>query len=400
MNKKIAIIGGGSAGLFCASTILEKSENVEIDIYEKKNIIGKKILVSGNGKCNFTNEFIDGIHYNHEEFANSILENFSLKDTLNYFSKNNLFYYKDEEGRYYPISNSSYSVLNSILEDIRDKINIYFNEEVNEISYDKNYIEIVSNNRKKRYDYVVVSSGNIASNLATLNEFNYLKKLDLNITKLNPSLCPIITKTNLKKLNGQRYKALVKLYSEDEFLYEEKGEVLIKEDGFSGIVIFQMSHFINKFKKEKYSLVFDFLYDYSEDDIRRILFKESKIEDILIGLISKKFVEENFEKSLLLKKGKNLNKDEINNILKTLKNNRLDVDSLYDYKFSQVISGGINLDEIKENLELKKYENIFVCGEVIDINGECGGYNLQFAFSSAFVVGEKIISKIKSCNEL
>ncbi len=401
MNKKvrIAIIGGGSAGLFSANLLTQNLSSYEIDIYEKQDKVGKKILVSGNGKCNFTNENISGNHYNNKEFVDEIIQKYGLKETLNFYKEKGLFFKKDEEGRYYPISETSTTILELLLRDIKDKVNFYLNTKVINLEYKENKIKIFTKEFQKEYDYVLLTSGNIASNLASLDENNYLKNFNLKTTPLKPSLCPIKTKPSFKKISGLRAKCNVKLISDNKVLHQEDGELLFKDDGLSGIVIYQMTHFMNRFKKDNYHISLDFVPFLNEKSLKETISKSSLfLKDFLTGILNLKLVNELFkkDKELLLKPCNSLALKEIEKVILTLKNFKFKFISFYDLKFAQVVSGGIDLSNLSSDLKLRKYPYVYACGELIDIDGECGGYNMQFAFSSAAVAVHSIINKIKN----
>ena len=355
--KKVAIIGAGALGI--VSAIMLKND-FAVTLIEKNNKIGKKILASGNGKCNFTNVSEIVNQYNNE-FANDIVSKFNSKDTLDFFSSLGLVYKIDEENRCYPLSESSITFLDVLKKHLKG-VRICLDSKVNRIVSNDNDVEIFYNNTIEAFDYVICASGSCASNLGSDNAYAYLKNYGVNISDLHSSLSPVLVKENLKELSGVRCKCKVSLYKDSEFLYREKGEVLFKDDSLSGIVILNMSSMINR-EKASYVLRLDL----SDDAINY----RDNLD--LTGVVHPKI------KDYMIK-----------NNLTDIKNLKFSVLGTPSFENAQVISGGVELREINENLSLKRDERIYVGGELLDCDGMCGGYNLQFAFSCAKVISDSI----------
>lgn len=357
--KKVAIIGAGACGLVLANLL---SKEFNVTLFEKNNKLGKKLLASGNGKCNFTN-IGDYVGKYNNEFASNIVNEFDNNVIREYFSNLGLAYRVDEEGRAYPLSESSTSVLDVLKKGLKN-VRILLDSKVHKIEIDDE-INVYYNDVLESFDYLVCCSGSSASNLGSESAYSYLRD-HLKITDLNPSLSPLLVEENLKIISGVRCKCLVKLYKNGEFIYKEKGEVLFKENALSGIVIYNISSLINRDKKSRYKIVLDLTSD-SYNDIK----KES-----LVGIVHPKLID-----YLTLH-----NIDDISNVEFTF----LDFDKFIN---AQVVSGGVDISEINEDLSLKKNSNVYLGGEVLDCDGMCGGYNLQFAFSCAFKISESIKNK-------
>lgn len=357
--KKVAIIGAGACGLLLANLL---KDDFSITIIEKNNKLGKKILASGNGKCNFTN-FGDYKNKYNNEFASLIVEKYNHLKVAEYLTSLGLGYRIDDENRAYPLSESSASFLQVLKNSLQNKVRILLESKVSKIEDSNEKITVYYNDNKEEYDYVVCASGSSASNLGSIYAYEYLEKYDINITNLSPSLVPIKVKETLKLIEGVRVKCLVKLLKNEKEIYREKGEALFKNDGLSGIVIYNMSSIINRDLNGNYKLSLDLLED-SKNVIN---------SDDFTGLVNPK---------LLIYLNENNIKD-IRNLIFTVK-------GLYNEEFAQVISGGVNLEEVNKDLSLKRNKRIFVGGEVLDCDGMCGGYNLQFAFSCAFLINESI----------
>lgn len=388
-KKKIAIIGGGASGLFAAAML--NDINADICLFEKNNKLGKKILASGNGKCNFTNIFEDENNYNNV-FATDIIKKFSVEKTLENFSKMGLIYKFDELGRGYPVSECASSVLDCLRGQISN-VKIKLDSCVEKLNFCNNKCEILCDGKKEYFDYVICCSGGSASNLGSEKSYIYLDALSLDIKSNRPSLAPIVVKENVKELSGVRIKCDVKLVNDNgNVVYCENGEVLFKDNGLSGIAIFNASSFINRNCGEKYKIVLDISNNIEIDKIKKYL-KSKSVDNLFKGFLNDKIGEYIYNK-LNIKKYIKLDDFLVEKIITLLKQLEFNVVSLYPLKDSQVCSGGISIKEVDENLKLKKYPSIYVAGELLDVDGICGGYNLQFAWSSAGVIAEDIKFRI------
>lgn len=355
--KKVAIIGAGALGIVTAIML---KDNFEVTLIEKNNKIGKKILASGNGKCNFTNvSDIEGKYNN--EYATNIVKSFDSSKTLEFFTKLGLVYKIDEENRVYPLSESSATVLD-VLKCHLKGVKILLDSKVKQIKSLDNGVEICYSNNQEIYDYVVCASGSIASNLGSEAAYDYLKDYGVQISDLKSSLSSLFIKENLSEISGVRARCLVTLYKENNPIYKESGEVLFKDDSLSGIVIFNISSIMNR-EKGNYSvginLVSDAINYNSSIDLRGVL--HPKMYQYVLKNNIKDITDLKF------------------NVIKSAK-----------FENAQVISGGVKIEELNNDLSLKQDKRIYLGGEVIDCDGMCGGYNLQFAFSCAYVISESI----------
>lgn len=360
--KSVAIIGGGACGLLLANLL---RDNFRVTIIEKNNKLGKKILASGNGKCNFTNIGDYFSKYNND-FASRIVEEYDNEKIRNYLESKGLVYRVDEENRAYPLSESSLTFLNVLKKGLKD-VRILLDSKVTRIDSNNDYVDVYYNDVMESFDYVVCCSGSSASNLGSEYAYLYLKNYGLSFSELKPSLVAVNIKENISELNGVRVKCEVSLYKDEKFFYKEKGEVLFKENSLSGIVIYNLSSIINRDNGAKYHISLNLL----SDAYNSPLFSD------LEGVVHPKVLS-------YLK----------NNNLANLNNLRFEVISLMEKEVAQVISGGVNICEINADLTLKKDNKIYIGGEVMDCDGMCGGYNLQFAFSCAFKINESLQKKV------
>ena len=344
----IGIIGAGALGLYLGNYL--KLNNIDFKIFEK-NKIGSKILASGNGRCNIGNDNINLSFYHNVKFNNFV----NYKDKVYMLLKDLGIYIKtDEEGRLYPFSESSQSVVNILTKNIKDNI---INENITKIEKKDNGYYL---NNNGPFEKVVIAIGSTASLSKTEGFYDILDNLKVKYDKFIPSLVGFKVKENLKAITGVMTNAKVSLINNDKLIYEEEGKIIFKDDGISGICIMNLSSFYQKLdNKNNTKLVIDFYPGF--DNYKSIE-----------GMFNPKLY------NYILKNNIDIHKFSLN------------IKDTYDLKLAQVGMGGISLDELNSNYSLKKDNNIYAGGEVVDITGLCGGYNLYHAFSSAYIIGESI----------
>ena len=378
----ILIIGAGVSGIFLSIFLKSKNKNLNVLLFDKNNIIGKKLLATGNGRCNIGNKIVNDYSYNDLKIS-KLMKEFSLKEEelLNEYG----IFLKNLNNLMYPNSLSS-KTLNNYLLNLLNKYNVelHLNEEVIEYN-DKKLISSLNN---YNYDKLIFSTGakSMKSSGSDGKIFNLLKKHNYKINELKPGLAPITLKENVKELENLRLKGLIKLVSNNHKIYEENGEVIFKKDGISGISIFNINSIINRNNIKDSKISLDLFPDTIEDD----LFNKINDKYKVFGDI---FLESLFGKQLhnYIKKQSHSN---LKLYVHLLKNLEFNYKSSYDFDFSQVTLGGISLEEVNDNFSSKKEKNIYFIGEVLDVDGLCGGYNIMFAIFSAFIVSNSITQSL------
>lgn len=363
MIYDLIIIGGGAAGLTCANLALKKGINFVI--LEAAPRAGKKILATGNGKCNLSNIDIDKSFYN-DEFVDNIIKKYPT-DKVNGFFHDLGMKTKGVEDRIYPYTESSNTVLNFLLKNISDKIICDYTVK----SIEKKDVFTIDNEYKGKN--VVFATGSNATlgidSLKLLTNFGHCYK------EFTPSLVPLITDTKyIKGLAGLRVKAKASLYCGKDKLAEERGEILFKDNGVSGIAVFMLSAYIARCRGE-YHLVIDFAEDLTENDITAFSL-EGVVRDNLARNIRKQA------------------QDKGQNAEFTLKNFGIEIKGLGSIKNAQVCSGGyLTQDFDSKTLESKLVKGLYAVGEVLNIDGQCGGYNLHWAWASGMAAAESVGKK-------
>ncbi len=381
--KKVAVVGGGASGLVGAIAAA-RTKNVSVSLFEKKDSLGKKILATGNGRCNLTNMDISGAHYfgKNSSFVDGIFAQFGLTDTLDFFASLGLMT-RVEDGRVYPYSNQAVSVTDVLIAELsRLGVNIKNHTEITSIKPHKCGFML----NGEYFDRVLLSTGGLASNLGQSNGFDILKKLGHTIVKPYPCLCGLKVFSGMPKtLAGVRVPARVSFYCKNILCGSEFGEVQFTAYGLSGIVIFQYSRLVEQYGSVTVSI--DLFPDLSEKELTDLLKNRRNLgftDDYFTGLLNKKL---GAYITSLAKTCTEKNIPSFAKLARLAKGLEFVSNSTCDFIDAQVTGGGALTDEFTPNLQSKLHEGLFVSGELLDIIGDCGGYNLQWAWSTGMVAG-------------
>lgn len=362
--ETITIIGAGASGLACMN-ILNQTKQYNIIILEQSNKPARKILASGNGRCNVSNKNIDISAYNtNNTLIKRIIDHFDIQ---NFFDKLSLKL-RYEGNLIYPYSLSSQSVKNALMKNMND-VSLIEECEVLQIKKEQQY-KIITTQGVYFSDKIVIATGSPANHLSGTHNLDMLKNLKVQCLDFTPSLVQLKTKPAYQSLKGLRVKGIAQLYDQGRLIDEKTGEILFTDYGLSGICIMQLSRYVKDLNKPIIQL--DLLPDLNEEDIQKY-----GIEGLF------------HEKLARLLQEKNINP----------KNMNFTVIDTMGIEKAQVCHGGVRLDEIDHHLQLKKYPGVYVCGEALDVDGDCGGFNLHFAFASGDYVARKIIGEKHAKNK-
>ena len=395
---KVVVIGGGISGVIAS---IYASKNNEVTILERNSSLLKKLLLTGNGRCNYFNSNQDISNYNSSDFnlLKEIITEENIEKVINFYNSIGIIP-KIKNGYYYPYSNRADSMKESLLKEVElnniKVITDYLVENI-EIKNDKFII-----NNDLEFDKVIISTGSKAAPKTGSDGIGYklLNELNLDIIKPLPSLVQLKGNGSyFKEWNGIRVDAKVSLYENDKFIKEEIGELQLTNYGLSGICIFNLSVRLkiglDKNNNESIKINFlPFVIDIEKFMIdRNNLLKNRNILELLEGIINYKLVkvilkESNINES---KTFNELNIKEKEILYNNLINFNVDIIDTNDYECAQVCSGGLNLNEINtKTMETKKIKNLYEIGELLDIDGLCGGYNITASTISAILAGENI----------
>jgi len=396
----VLIIGAGASGMMAAITAARAGKHVII--FEQQNKAGKKLLATGNGKCNFTNEHMQEDCYGGDtEFISHVLKQFSVNDCLSFFHSIGI-YPKCKNGYYYPNSEQASSVVNALVEELkRLNVTICYEAKITNICPKGNFVSLSTHNGIYCGKKLIVATGLLASpKLGSDGSlFEHIKALGHRFSPILPALCGFYCKEiNFKKITGVRSFGLVTAYVDNQKIAEDKGEIQFTDYGLSGIPIFQISRYLSKdlyYKKDVY-VSLNFFPEHTSAELlnelnyRKQILEDSYVEHFLNGLINQKLASIIIEKANISPNifVNTLTDRDILKILDLLQNLKINVIKPREFEFAQVCTGGIPISDIDMyTLESKLQPNIYFAGEILDIDGICGGYNLHFAWATGYIAG-------------
>lgn len=407
MRQNVYIIGGGPAGMMAAITAA--NEGARVTILEHNDRIGKKILSTGNGRCNFSNAEQKPEYYRSDEaeFPWKVIQKYPAKETALFFQTLGIMI-KEKHGGLYPFSEQAAAVLDLLRMEIeRLQIEVITNAHIKEIVKQKKGIRILAQfhgTEEKRYlaDAVVISTGSKAAAKLGSDGSGYplAKMLGHHIVPVVPALVQLrCAESYFKSLAGIRLHGTVRLYVEDRVCGADTGEIQLTDYGISGIPVFQISRFAARglYDKKNVRAVLDLLPDLSEEDLvqflqnRKTMRPAKEMEQFFTGIFNKKLI------PVLLKNAGvplhqmagDLSEKEIIRLARQIKHWEVTVIATNPFEQAQVCAGGVDTKEIcPDTMESRIVKGVYFAGEIVDVDGICGGYNLQWAWSSGYLAGK------------
>ncbi len=423
MKTDIAVIGGGAAGMAVSLMIkqLMASENpaakeLRIVIIEKEQRVGRKLLATGNGACNISNIYADDSHYHSTDrvnncsdvFSAGALSEFSPQNTVSFFSSLGLECQIRSDGRIYPLTAQASAVLDCMrLQLAADNVEVLCGQEVTSVNVlpGRNFVIKTTAEIEICSKFVIIAAGGLASPGlgGSRKGYKLLQTLGIKCTSLSPAIVQIKTETEpIKALQGIKINGSVSLVSDNRQSDPIRGEILFTAYGVSGPPILQLSREVGLWEARKafpMYLVLDLLPDLSQNELynklcQRRLLRERKLDNFLTGLLNKRLGQTVLKSAKILPLNKDisiLTDDELLRLSSIIKNWRLQIRGTKGWSDAQVTAGGIYCSEIdSRSMQLYKQTGMYVIGEIIDIDGDCGGYNLQWAWSSAWMAAKSI----------
>jgi len=401
MRTRVAIIGGGASGMMAAITAASKG--ADVTIYEGKERLGKKILATGNGKCNYTNLLQEDSCYRGTDasFSKAARTVFSVEQTLDFFKSIGIEP-KIRNGYVYPNSEQAVSVADALVMEIRSKKCRVISEQVYSVKGSEGAFLVKSEQKTEEYDKVILCCGSPAGmkNPQEFTGYTIAERMGHHITPLLPALVQLRCREKwFKTVSGVRTEGIISVYENGNRIAEERGELLFAEYGLSGIPVFQVSRFAGEClrKESKVTCKVDLLPGYTEKELISLLkkrhetLKNRTAEEMLTGLLNHKLnyillKELNIDPVADSKKAYDMKKlEELAALYKGL---TCQVTETNPFANAQVCAGGIDTSEIvPDTMESRLVKGLYFAGEIVDVDGTCGGYNLQWAWSSGYVAG-------------
>lgn len=407
--SKVIIIGGGAAGMFAAVTAAENGH--EVHIYEKNEKLGKKLFITGKGRCNLTNscdmeELFDAVCTN-GKFLYSAFYGFTNQDAMHFFEECGLKIKVERGNRVFPVSDHSSDVIGALQRKLKSLgVRVHLNTEVEEVLAEAGQVKGIrtSDGATIRADAVIIATGGFSyqSTGSTGDGYRFARELGHKVTELSPALVPLNVKEDTaRRLQGLSLRNVrAGIYAGKKCLYEDFGEMMFTHFGVTGPLILTASSRIQKqLRKQELRLVIDLKPALSEDQLdRRLLrdFEEAKnkqFRNALGGLFPSKLIPVMIEKSGIApaKKVNEISREERHKFLSLMKNFELTVTGLRDYNEAIITKGGVHVKEINPStMESKLVSGVYFAGEVLDLDAVTGGFNLQIAWSTAYAAGAGI----------
>ena len=397
---KVIIIGGGPAGMLAA--IKSRKEKNQVTIIEKNKILGKKMLITGKGRCNITSgvdmsEFIKNVPSN-GKFLYSSFKNFTNKDILKLI---NIPVKLERGNRYFPVSDKAKDVVDALEKELSG-VEILTNTSATEIITKNNEAIGVKTNKGDFFaDKIILATGGKSYPLtgSTGDGYEMAKKLGHTITKIKPALVPLVAKKELK-IQCQQMQGLslrnvgLKLFNNNKLIYEDFGEMLFTHYGVTGPIILSASSHLVRQELNNPRIEIDLKPALTDEKLdERILRdfeteKNKEFRNALDQLLPQKMIPVILEILQINKKVNEVKKVERQKLVRTLKHFSIEIEGFRDISEAIITSGGINVKEINpKTMESKLIKNLYFAGEIIDVDAYTGGFNLQIAYSTGYTAG-------------
>ncbi len=400
--KNLAIIGGGAAGMTAAIQAAYINPQLNITIYERMDRVGKKLLATGNGRCNYTNlnASLSNYYGKAPSFIQNAFQEFTVSDTINFFNNLGVFPKEEENGKLYPFSGQASALLDALRNELaRLKVNI-IHADIKSADKTKKGFKLTDSNSNIYFcDRLIVAAGGCASPSLGSNGsgFKLLEGMGHHITRLAPALVQLKTPTDeVKSLQGIKIEGTLTIMSNEEILASDSGEILFTDYGISGPPVFQLSTLAARFDRLTASI--DFMSEYPQRNVYDILegrmtaLSHLTMENYFTGLLNKRLGNLIARRAGIEKLSypvNRLNKELLWKMTALIKDFRLEITGTKGFANAQVTAGGVYTNEFSPfTMESKLCKGLYCAGEIYDIFGDCGGYNLQWAWSSGRLAGK------------
>ncbi len=406
---KIGVVGGGASGMMAAITAAACGARVVL--LEKNDRIGRKILATGNGKCNFSNKAIHKTDYNSQSTGiyDDYISQFDEKQVLSFFQQEGMLV-KERNGYYYPRSEQASTVLDVLrakleerqVEVITECCPVSIRKERNKA--EEGFEVVLGDKSKLFFDRLILACGSYAGEVNRKQEgctgYQYAQSFGHSIVPVVPALVQLRARDKVfKSIAGVRCEAVITLFIGGEKKAREQGELQLTDYGISGIPVFQLSRFAAygfQEKKEVFVTI-DFLPEYSMEEWRKLVEQkrqrcnsQTTVEEFFLGFLNKK-LNVLFIRQAGLKPEASVKSYDSKKIWQAcgqMKEWKAPLEAANPFANAQVCAGGVSMEEVSLHMESKKVKGLFFAGEMLDVDGRCGGYNLQWAWTSGYLAGK------------
>lgn len=404
----ISVIGGGPSGMLLSIVVKKYRPNFTVRLFERNERVGKKLLATGNGRCNYTNVSLkkENFHSENENFPMKIIDRFGYEDTIEFLKTLGIYPTVEKNGKVFPLSLQGSSVLDFLRFGMEKfGVEVVLEEKITYLKKNENSF-ILKGKNSYTSDIVVIATGGMAMPVSGSDGIGYRlgKELGHNVVDFGPTIVQLESDfKRIKELKGVRIDSNAKLYVNDQFIDEKFGDILFTDYGLSGPAILDLSRKsiegLNNGKKVEIRVN---LLGVTKEEIYKIISERVRnlegidFDKFFIGIVNKKLIK-SIKDVLLLQYGHKdtiINDDNfIKNLTNLLSDFKMNISGYKGFGNAQSTTGGIDTKEVNDNLESTIVNGLYFIGEVLDVDGDCGGYNLQWAWSSAYIAALNIISK-------
>lgn len=407
-RRKVGIIGAGASGMMAAITAA--GQGADVTLIERGERVGKKLLMTGNGKCNLGNTSLDIDKYygGNREWISQCLKSFNTDETILFFQGLGLLL-KSKNGYLYPASEQASVVLDVLRNELKLLgVTLITDCKINKIVKDKDSGKLVvsDGDRTLTFDRVILACGSKAAPKTGSDGSGYklAKQLGHTIVPTVPALVQLkCSEDYLKAVSGVRAEGRIQVVRDGSCVAEEFGEIQFTDYGISGIPVFQVSRVVNYILQEQKSVevIINLMPDYDEASFhkliagRRLLQTDRTVEEFFTGMLNKKLMTL-FIKLAGLKTNIPVAESDIEaveQVYKLCRQWKLRVTGSNSYENAQVCAGGVDTTEVSDKMESKLVPGVYFAGEILDVDGKCGGYNLQWAWCSGYLAGMAVAER-------
>ena len=401
-QKHVVIVGGGASGLVAAITAAR--EGAKVTIIEQKDRLGKKILSTGNGRCNLTNEYMDLTCFRSDDIklVSDVINQFGYQETVQFFEELGVIL-KNRQGYIYPISDQASTISDILIMEInRLDVIVLLEQSVKKISSSKLGFLVKTDKEVVLCDSVILATGGKAAPVlgSDGSGYNLAKSFGHHLSPVVPALVQLKGKGNFfKQISGVRTNAKVTVLVDGSPLADDIGELQLTNYGISGIPVFQISRYASKglYQKKKVTVEIDFMPNMNDEEFHSFIktrlekHADRTAEEFFTGMFHHKLI------GLFLKISRiastitmsQVAAEQLHLFQKVCKHFMVDIEGTNDFEQAQICAGGVRTTEINpQTMESLLAENIYLTGELLDVDGICGGYNLQWAWATGYIAGK------------
>lgn len=401
--KRVAVIGGGASGMIAA--ICASENGAQVTIFEHNSELGRKLLMTGNGKCNLTNmQLLLSAYYSDcKERLNDFFTQFDNNSTIEFFRRIGLVV-SEKNGYVYPYSEQSLTVRDVLLRKIESlKIEVITDTDITSISKENDVFTVIDRNEFGVFDSIILACGSYAGIQkkdrieSNRDGYSLAYHLGAKIDNVKPVLTGIICKDEyFKDISGVRATANIIIRGKDGSEYHDTGEIQFADYGISGIPVFGLSHIISEGNPDDYEIEIDLFPSMSDEEYlqfmrtRLLAYQGETVSSFFLGLINSKLSACMMKLSSLKDNDiVDIDDDRIIDAITYMRYLNATPKSVRSFEHAQCAMGGVSLKQIDSNCMLKENPGVYMCGELLNVDGKCGGYNLQWAWTTGYIAGTK-----------